>query len=79
MRLKSFLRILTFAALLSGSALLTTSTPVAYAEQQEDELFLVAQKAFDDGFYDVAMRYVEQFQQKYPSSSKGVQAKLLLG
>ncbi|MCC6758326.1 MAG: tetratricopeptide repeat protein, partial [Candidatus Omnitrophica bacterium] len=42
-------------------------------------LFLVAQKAFDDGFYDVAMRYVEQFQQKYPSSSKGVQAKLLLG
>ncbi len=51
----------------------------AKADQQEDELFLVAEKAFDDGFYDVAMRYIDQFQQKYPDSSKKIQAKLLLG
>ncbi len=49
------------------------------ADQTEDELFLVAQKAYEDGFYDVATRYIEQFQQKYPSSQKSVQAKLLLG
>lgn len=49
------------------------------ADQTEDELFLVAQKAYEDGFYDVATRYIEQFQQKYPASPKSVQAKLLLG
>ncbi len=49
------------------------------ADQMEDELFLIAQKAFEDGFYDVSLRYIEQFQQKYPNSQKSVQTKLLLG
>ncbi len=49
------------------------------ADTPEDELFLVAQKAYEDGFYDVAIRYVEQFQQKFSASQKNVQAKLLLG
>ena len=35
-----------------------------------NELFLVAQKLFEDGFYDVATRYIEQFHQKYPTSQK---------
>ncbi len=45
----------------------------------EKELFLVAQKAFDDGFYDVAIRYIEEFLQKYPQTEKRAQANLLLG
>ncbi len=53
--------------------------PATQANTSADELFLVAQKAYEDGFYDVAMRYIEQFQQKYPASQKNIQAKLLLG
>lgn len=49
------------------------------ADTPENELFLVAEKAFEDGFYDVALRYIDQFQQKYPDSQKKVQIKLLLG
>jgi len=46
---------------------------------EEEELFLVAQKAFDDGFYDVAIRYIEQFLNKFPQTEKQIQARLLLG
>lgn len=49
------------------------------ADEQEKELFFVAQSAFDDGFYDVAIRYIEEFLQKYPQSDKKVQAQLLSG
>ncbi len=49
------------------------------ASTAEKELFLVAQKAFDDGFYDVATRYINEFIEKYPQSEKNPQAKLLLG
>lgn len=49
------------------------------AEQEETELFLVAQKAFDDGFYDVAVRYINQFIEQYPLSQKRIEANLLLG
>jgi len=47
--------------------------------QEEHELFLIAQKAFDDGFYDVAIRYITQFLQTYPQSEKRVQVQLLQG
>lgn len=50
-----------------------------WADAQEDELFLVAEKAFDDGFYDVAIRYIEQFLTKYPQTQKRIQAQILLG
>ena len=49
------------------------------ADNEETELFLVAQKAFDDGFYDVAIRYINQFLEKYPQTEKRTQANLLLG
>ncbi len=45
----------------------------------EKDLFFVAQKAFDDGFYDIAIRYLDQFFQQYPDSDKAIQAKLLVG
>lgn len=46
---------------------------------QEDELFYVAQKAFDDGFYDVSIRYIEQFLQRFPSTGHYTEARLLYG
>ncbi len=45
----------------------------------DDEIFLVAKKAFADGFYDVALRYLDQFLSAHPSSSRAVQARLLQG
>jgi len=54
-------------------------TPVVHAQNSEIELFLVSQKAFEDGFYDVAMRYINQFLQEYPQTSKRSEARLLLG
>jgi len=51
----------------------------ALAQTSEKELFLVAQKAFDDGFYDVAIRYIEDYLEKYPQTQKRIEANLLLG
>ncbi len=56
------------------------SLPVrALAQGDEQELFLVAQKAFDDGFYDVATRYITQFLEQFPQSEKKIEINLLLG
>src|SRR3989338_2521851 len=49
------------------------------ANDGEKDLFFIAQKAFDDGFYDIAIRYLDQFFQEYPQSDKTIPAKLLLG
>ena len=55
------------------------ATPAFPQDNDERELFLVAQKAFEDGFYDVAIRYIDQLFQEYPQTEKRIQAKLLLG
>ncbi len=64
-------------------ALYSASSPLTWAgpghDEDEKELFLVAQKAFEDGFYDVAIRYIDQFLRKYSETEKRVQARLLLG
>lgn len=58
----------------------TFATPVrVMAQDSEEGIFLVAQKAFEDGFYDVAIRYIEQFLKEYPQTEKRVEANLLLG
>jgi len=62
-----------------GLLLLTTSASHIYAQNSEKELFIVAQKAFEDGFYDVAMRYINQLLEEYPRTDKRIQANLLLG
>jgi len=46
--------------------------------RQEESLF-VAQKAFDDGFYDVALNLLERFIRNYPSSPHLDDANLLMG
>jgi len=50
-----------------------------FADEKEDELFFVAQKAFEDGFYDVALRYLDRFLKDYPQTSKRAQVELLIG
>ena len=64
--------------LLTGTLLFVTNAP-SRAQNSEKELFLVAQKAFEDGFYDVAMRYINQLLEQYPQTKKHIQADLLLG
>lgn len=49
------------------------------AQADDNDLFVVAQKAFDDGFYDVAMRYINQLFEDYPLTEKRAQANLILG
>lgn len=67
--------LLAFLALPQEALLAQKMTP----QEEANELFLVAQKAFDDGFHDVAIRYIEQFLEKYPGNPRVVQARLLLG
>ncbi len=49
------------------------------AASNEKELFVVAQRAFEDGFYDVSIRYIDQLLAEFPSTTKFVEAKLLAG
>ncbi len=69
-------------AVILMTAVLLTGMPSFVASEEDgstQELFWVAQRAFDDGFYDVAVRYIEQFLELNPEPEKLVQAKLLLG
>jgi len=66
--------------LILSCLLLAGVNPRAHAQNNDEhELFLVAQKAFEDGFFDVAMRYINQLFDEYPETKKHIQAKLLLG
>jgi len=51
----------------------------AQTQDQEKELFLLAQKSFEDGFYDIAMNFIDQLFKTYPDTTRGVEANLLLG
>ncbi len=79
MKLKDSIRVAVIGALLLGMSFTPKSSKQCFAESDETELFLIAQKAFDDGFYDVAIRYVTQFLEKYPQTGKRIQANQLLG
>ncbi len=65
--------------LLIGALSLSAGATYAQPQDSENELFLVAQKACEDGFYDVAMRYINQLFERHPQTKKHIQAKLLLG
>ncbi|MBF0503756.1 MAG: tetratricopeptide repeat protein [Candidatus Omnitrophica bacterium] len=58
---------------------LICSCHIAFAQTTETELLSAAEQAFNDGFSDVASRYLEEFLQNYPQSLKLDTAKLLLG
>ena len=67
------------AIIIIGILLFGVNSFNTQAQDNEKELFLVAQKAFEDGFYDVAMRYINQLLEEYPKTEKHIQANLLLG
>ncbi|OGX45173.1 MAG: hypothetical protein A3G38_04690 [Omnitrophica WOR_2 bacterium RIFCSPLOWO2_12_FULL_51_8] len=51
-----------------------------YAQDaREEEALFVANKAFEDGFYDVSLGLLERFLQTYPDSAKTGEAELLIG
>ncbi len=54
-------------------------SPLYASSSNEKELFVVAQRAFEDGFYDVSLRYVDQLVKEFPQTSKLVEARLLEG
>ncbi len=51
---------------------------VVNAQNQQEELYSTALRAFDDGFYDVAINYLEQFLENFPQNPKISRAKFLL-
>jgi len=65
--------------LLTSILLVNSGLRVVNARDSEKELFLIAQKAFEDGFYDVAMKYIDQLLTAYPQTDKRIPANLLLG
>jgi len=69
-------------ALICAFSFARSAAPVQAQEadqsRQEESLF-VAQKAFDDGFYDVALNLLERFVQSYPNSGRIHDANLLMG
>ncbi len=69
---------LIFALLIGYFLFNLSSVNLSLAENQQDELYATALRAFDDGFYDVSIRYLEQMQQDYPSNPKLSQVKFLL-
>src|SRR6202012_5816813 len=50
-----------------------------WAQTTETDLLSAAQQAFNDGFSDVATKYLEDFLDKFPESPNLPAAKLLLG
>ncbi|MBF0478174.1 MAG: tetratricopeptide repeat protein [Candidatus Omnitrophica bacterium] len=76
--MKKKLLSLMFIIVLAGCCLLNHPTST-FAANSDEELFLVAQKAFDDGFYDISIRYIEQLMKEYPQTTKIIESKLLLG
>jgi TolA-binding protein len=52
---------------------------LGFAQSAESDLLTAAQQAFNDGFSDVATRYLEDFINKFPGSRNLPMAKLLLG
>lgn len=79
MRRRKFENLGFLMILAAGLSLAGLIAPPARAQNAEKELFLVAQKAFEDGFYDVATRYIHQLLEEYPQTEKRIQASLLLG
>ncbi len=51
----------------------------AQAGNKEEEVFFVAKKAFEDGYYEASLGLFNRFQKEFPDSSKVSEAELLSG
>ncbi|MFA5411326.1 MAG: tetratricopeptide repeat protein [Candidatus Omnitrophota bacterium] len=67
--------------LFTASCILRPVTCAVYAQEpsKEEEALFVAQKAFEDGFYEVSLGLLERFLKNYPDSKKTAEATLLMG
>ncbi len=54
--------------------MLILSVNQTFADEKQD--FYVAQKAFEDGFYEISLKYFEDFISKYPDSEFLLEAKI---
>ena len=69
-----------FFCLFTSYQLSTVGCQVIFAQgPKEKEAFLVARKAFDDGFYEACEELLGRFVKKYPSSDSLREADLLIG
>ena len=66
-------------SLLAGLVILGAGAGPAAALEEADRLFLVGEKAFDDGLYPVSRRMLERFVERFPSDGRAGEATLLLG
>ena len=75
-----FLIIFFLLVLTTNYELRTTNYELLAQEQsKEEEALFVAKKAFEDGFYDVALGLFERFLKNYPNSLKISEVNLLIG
>ena len=73
------MKIWIYACLILAGLLLGDRFVYAQEPSKEEELLATAQRAFEDGFHDVAIRYLEEFVPQFSQSQKIDQARLLLG
>jgi TolA-binding protein len=66
-------------SLLAGLIVLGAWAGSAFALEEADRLFLVGEKAFDDGLYPLSRRMLERFVERFPSDRRTGEAALLLG
>jgi TolA-binding protein len=67
------------AVLLAGLVAVVVPARPALALDEPDRLFLVGEKAFDDGLYPLSRRMLERLVEKFPSDPRVGDATLLLG
>src|SRR2546427_365853 len=65
--------------LLVGLVVLGAWASPGAALEEADRLFLVGEKAFDDGLYPLSRRMLERFVERFPSERRAGEATLLLG
>ncbi|MBM3244063.1 MAG: tetratricopeptide repeat protein, partial [Candidatus Omnitrophica bacterium] len=51
----------------------------AQTQSKEEEVFFIAKKAFEDGYYEAGIGLLNRFLADFPRSSKAAEAELLLG
>ena len=66
-------------SLLVGLVVLGAWASPGAALEEADRLFLVGEKAFDDGLYPLSRRMLERFVERFPSERRAGEATLLLG
>src|SRR2546426_8779378 len=66
-------------SLLVGLVVLGAWASPGAALEEADRLFLVGEKAFDDGLYPLSRPMLERFVERFPSERRAGEATLLLG